>query len=75
MLLQGESSRGSIDKSHGFVSREQVKAPSKELTDKPYLWTKLFLWRCRSPEAMSHASRCRSNGSGGSGSLCRQLCR
>lgn len=37
MLLQGESSRGSIDKSHGFVSRDLVKAPSKELTDEPYL--------------------------------------
>lgn len=48
---------------------------SAELTNTLYLCIKLYLWRCRSPEAISHAICWRIKGSIVSESACRQLCR
>lgn len=45
----------------------------RSVNDIMYLCMKLFLWRCRSPEAMSHAILWRIRGSGVSESATRQL--
>lgn len=78
MLLLGETSRGHTNLSGGFFLLKslilQLTTVNRVgMTTILYLCIKLYLWRCRSPEAMSHAIRCRIKGSGVSASATRQL--
>lgn len=78
MLLQRETSRGHTKVGWSrILPYNRVNAPVDETEEIYanilYLCMKLYLWRCRSPEAMSHAICWRIRGSGVSASAALQL--